>query len=326
MRKRVLLAILIWGLGISGLSLSPASAGTYPSRPISIIVPFPPGGVADLIARPLAAGLEKVLKQPVLVVNKAGAAGAVGMQSAAVSKPDGYTLLSALVSISILPEVDTLFGRPKTFKREDFAPIALLSTDPAIVVVRKESPFKSMADIVAEAKRRPGEIMFSSSGIYGASHVPTEMFAHANDIQLRHIPTPGGGPALTALLGGHVDICFSAPIIVHGQIKSGDLRPLAVTSAKRLASFPNVPTLLELGYDVEYYIWCGLFAPQATPKETIKILREGVRKVVDSPEFIATMEKMNTPIDYRDASELKKFWDADAERLIKTIRKIGKVQ
>ena len=118
------------------------------------------------------------------VVNKPGASGAVGMQSAAVSKPDGYTLLSALVSISVIPEVDELFGRPKTYKREDFAPIALLSADPMIVVVRKDSPFKSMADIAAEAKRRPGEIMYSSSGLYGGSHVPTEMWARAGRSRL----------------------------------------------------------------------------------------------------------------------------------------------
>jgi tripartite-type tricarboxylate transporter receptor subunit TctC len=326
MKKRISmvfpLVILAMGMGCPGL----LSADTYPSRPIQVIVPFPPGGVADLVARPVASVLEKELKQPVAVVNKPGAAGAVGMQSAAVSKPDGYTLLSALVSISVIPEVDELFGRPKTYKREDFAPIALLSADPMIVVVKKESPFKSMADIAAEAKRRPGEIMYSSSGIYGATHVPTEMWAHAAGIRMRHIPTPGGGPALTALLGGHVDILFSVPIIAYGQIKSGDLRPLAVTSDKRLSAYPDVPTLKELGYDVEYYIWCGLFAPQATPKETLKILREAVRKVVATPEFKTAMEKMNTPIDYRDADDFKKFWDADAERLIKIIRYIGKVQ
>jgi tripartite-type tricarboxylate transporter receptor subunit TctC len=123
-----------------------------------------------------------------------------------------------------------------------------------------------------------------------------------------------------------VNILFSVPIIAHGQIKSGELRALAVTSTKRLSAFPDVPTLKELGYDVEYYIWCGLFAPQATPKETLKILREAVRQVVASPEFKNAMEKMNTPIDYRDADDFKKFWDADAERLIKTIRHIGKVQ
>lgn len=325
MKKRIALLTLALCVVMGGLTCE-ASAQTFPARPISVVVPFPPGGVADLTARPLATALEPILKQPVVVVNKAGASGAVGMQQVAVAKPDGYTLLSALVSISVIPEVDVLFGRPRTYKREDFAPIALLSADPMIVVVMKDSPYKSMADIAADAKKRPGEIKFSSSGIYGATHLPTEMWAHAAGVKMRHIPTNGGGPALTALLGGHVDILFSVPIIALPQIKSGDVRPLAVTSEKRLAAFPNVPTLKELGYDVEYYIWCGLFAPKATPADVVKTLRDATRKAAASAEFKQAMEKMNTPIDYRDADEFQKFWDKDAKRLAEVVRIIGKVQ
>ena len=180
----------------------------YPTRPIQIIVPFPPGGVADLVARPFATALEKHLKQPVVIVNKTGAGGAVGMQAAAVSKPDGYTLMVALSSISVMPEVDALFGRPSTYKLKDFAPIGLLTADPTILVIRKETPWKSVADFVADAKKRPNEIKYSSSGVYGTMHVAMEMFAHAAGIKLRHIPTGGGGPAVTSLLGGHVD-CLS---------------------------------------------------------------------------------------------------------------------
>ena len=165
------------------------AADVYPSRPIQVIVPFPPGGVADLVARPFASVLEKELKQPVAVVNKTGAGGAVGMQSAAVSRPDGYTLMVALSSISVMPEVDALFGRPSTYKLKDFAPIALLSADPTILVVKKESPWKTVADFVADAKKRPNEIKYSSSGVYGTMHVAMEMFAHAAGIKLRHIPT-----------------------------------------------------------------------------------------------------------------------------------------
>lgn len=325
MKIRVALSVLVLLLVLGG-SPGALSADNYPSRPISVLVPFPPGGVADLTARPLAMALEPILKQPVVVVNKAGASGAVGMQQVAVAKPDGYTLMSALVSISVIPEVDVLFGRPKTYKREDFAPLALLTADPMMVVVRKDSPYKSMADIAADAKKRPGEIKFSSSGIYGATHLPTEMWAHAAGIKMRHIPTNGGGPALTALLGNHVDILFSVPIIAIPQIKSGGVRPLAVTSDKRLADFPNVPTLRELGYDVEYYIWCGLFAPKATPPDVLKTLREAIRKAAVSPEFKSAMEKMNTPIDYRDAEEFQKFWDKDAKRLAEVVKIIGKVQ
>jgi len=299
----------------------------YPTRPIQVIVPFPPGGVADLVARPFTTVLEKHLKQPVVVVNKTGAGGAVGMQAAAVSKPDGYTLMVALSSISVMPEVDALFGRPSTYKLKDFAPIALLTADPTIFVVKKEAPWKTVADLVADAKKRPNEIKYASSGVYGTMHVAMEMFTHAAGIKMRHIPTGGGGPALTSLLSGHVDAISGGPNVSIPHIKAGTLRVLASWGAKRLAALPDVPTLKELGYkDVEFYIWSGFFAPAAAPPSAIKILREATAKAVQAPDFKAAMAKMDTPIYYLDAPEFQKFWDEDAERLIKAVRNIGKVQ
>jgi tripartite-type tricarboxylate transporter receptor subunit TctC len=316
--------------GIFGLGLVSGFAGAaevYPSRTVQVIVPFPPGGVADLVARPFAAVLEKELKQPVVVVNKTGAGGAVGMQSAAVARPDGYTLMVALSSISVMPEVDALFGRPSTYKLKDFAPIALLSADPTILVVKKESPWKTVAEFVADAKKRPNEIKYSSSGVYGTMHVAMEMFAHAAGIKLRHIPTGGGGPALTSLLGGHVDALAGGPNVSIPHIKAGTLRVLAGWGEKRLNALPEVPTFKELGYkDVEFYIWSGFFAPAATPPAAIKVLREATAKAVQVSDFKAAMEKMETPIYYLDAPEFQKFWDQDAERLIKAVRNIGKVQ
>jgi len=324
-KSRIAVLILVLLVAMGGLP-GKASAEAYPTRPISVIIPFPPGGVAELTARPLLSVLERILKQPMVVVNKPGASGMVGAQQAAISKPDGYTLLVTVSSMSVFPEVDILFGRPKTYKREDFVPIALLSADPMILVVKKDSSYKSVADIIADAKKRPNEIKYSSSGVYGATHLPTEMFAHAAGIKLRHVPYTGGGPALIALLGGHVDILFSVPIIAFVQLKSGDVTPLAVASEKRHPAFPNVPTLKELGYDVEYYMWCGFFAPKATPPDILKTLREATRKAAASPEFKAAMDKMNTPIDYRDADEFQKFWDKDAQRSIEAIRRIGRIE
>ena len=298
----------------------------YPTRPVQVIVPFPPGGVADLVARPLAAAMEKILKQPVVVANKTGAGGAVGMQAAAVSKPDGYTVMVALSSISVMPEVDKLFGRPQTYKLEDFAPIALLTADPTILVIKKEAPWKNVADFVADAKRRPNEIKYASSGVYGTMHVAMEMFAHAAGIKLRHIPTAGGGPALTALLGGHVDTISGGPNVSIPHIKAGTLRVLAGWGEKRLAALPDVPTLKELGYDAEFYIWSGFFAPRATPPAAIKVLREAVRQAVSGSEFKSAMGKMDTPISYLDADEFKRFWDKDARMLAQAVKNIGKVQ
>jgi len=249
------------------------------------------------------------------------------MQALAVSKPDGYTLMVALSSISVMPEVDAMFGRPPVYKLSDFAPIALLSADPTVLIVSSKSPWKTVADFVADAKKRPNEIKYSSSGVYGTMHVAMEMFAHSAGIKLRHIPTGGGGPALTALLGGHVDALSGGPNIAVAQMKAGAVRVLGGWGDKRLAALPDVPTLKELGYkDVEFYIWSGFFAPAATPEPIIKTLRAATAKAVQAPEFKAAMQKMETPIAYLDAPEFKKFWDKDADRLIKSVRNIGKVQ
>ena len=309
---------------ISGAALADEP---YPTRPIQVIVPFPPGGVADLVARPFAAALEKDLKQPVVIVNKTGAGGAVGMQAAAVAKPDGYNLMVALSSISVMPEVDVLFGRPSTYKLKDFAPIALLSADPTVLVIKADAPWKTVADFVADAKKRPNEIKYASSGVYGTMHVAMEMLAHSAGIKLRHIPTGGGGPALNALLGGHVDCISGGPNVSIPHIKAGTLRVLAGWGDKRIPALPDLPTLKELGYkDVEFYIWSGFFAPAATPPAVIKILREATAKAVKTPDFVSAMQKMETPISYMDAPEFQKFWDEDAARLANAVKNIGKVQ
>jgi tripartite-type tricarboxylate transporter receptor subunit TctC len=298
----------------------------YPSRSIQMIVPFPPGGVADLTARPVAATMEKILKQPVVVVNKTGAAGAVGMSFAANSKPDGYTTLMALSSISIIPEADKLFDRKPAYNMDQLAPIALISADPTILVVRADLPWKNVKEFVEAAKKRPGEISYSSSGVYGTLHMATEMFSHAAGIQLKHIPYSGAGPALTAILGGHVDSLASGPAVVAPHIKAGKLRPLAGWGAKRVAALPDVPTFKELGYDIEFYIWAGLFVPTGTPPAVVKTLRDTVRQIVNSPDFKAAMDKIETPIAYLDAPEFQKFWEKDAKMLADAIKRIGKVE
>jgi len=307
-----------------------AAAGAdeaYPTRPVTIVVPFPPGGIADLTARPLAASLERTLKQPVVVTNKAGAAGAVGMQSVAIAKPDGYTLLLGLVSISLLPERDALFARPPSYTREQFVGIARLNADPTILVVNAELPWTSLAELLDDARRRPGEITYASSGIYGASHVPLEMLLQAaGGVKMRHLPTTGGGPATTAVLGRHAALWASPPALALPHVKAGKLRALASWGATRLAAFPEVPTLKELGYDLEYYAWAGLFAPRAITPAVYTTLREAVRRAVADPEFRAAMDKVQTPIAYQDADEFKAWWDRDARRLAEVVRKIGRVE
>jgi tripartite-type tricarboxylate transporter receptor subunit TctC len=307
---------------------TPASADDpYPTRPITIVVPFPPGGIADLTARPLAASLERILKQPVVVTNKTGAAGAVGMQSVAIARPDGYTLLLGLVSISLLPERDALFGRPPSYTRDQFVGIARLNADPTVLVVNAELPWKSLKELLDDARKRPGEITYASSGIYGASHVPLEMLLQAaGGLKMRHLPTTGGAPATTAVLGQHAALWASPPALALPHVKAGKLRPLATWGASRLAAFPEVPTLKELGYDLEYYAWAGLFAPRAVPPAVFKTLREAVRQAVQDPELRSAMDKVQTPIAYQDADEFKTWWDRDAQRLAEVVRRIGRVE
>jgi tripartite-type tricarboxylate transporter receptor subunit TctC len=298
----------------------------YPSKPVTMIVPFPPGGVADIVGRPLAAQMEKWLKQPVVVTNRTGAGGAVGMAAVAKSAPDGYTILMGLSSISIFPVSDRIMGRTPAYEMKDFAPIALITADPTVLVVSADSPWKTLQEFVASAKAYPGKINYSSSGVYGTLHVAMEIFAHAAGIKLFHVPYQGGGPAVTALLGGQVHALASGPAAAIGQIKAGKMRALASWSTERLPLLPEIPTFKELGYDAEFYIWSGVFAPAATPAPVIDRLRIAVREAATSAEFKSTMEKVSTPVSYLDAPAFRSYWERDAARLKAALEKIGRVE
>jgi len=298
----------------------------YPTRPVSMVVAFPPGGLADNTARPVAAVLERLLKQPVVVVNKAGAAGAVGYQTAASSKPDGYTVLMALVSVSVLPEVDKLFGRPANYTRDQFTGIARINADPSMLVVRADTPWKTLKDFVDDARKKPGEIVFSSSGLYGTAHIPMEMLMLASGTKLRHLPTTGGGPMMNAILGGHAQAVMTPVSLAAAQVKAGKLRLLAHTGTAPVAAYPDVPSFKSQGYDVEYTAWAGLVAPKSTPPHVIKILREATRQAVKEPEVVGSHAKLETPIAYMDADEFNAWWAQDAARLAEVVKKIGKVE
>jgi tripartite-type tricarboxylate transporter receptor subunit TctC len=297
----------------------------YPSKPITMIVPFPPGGVADIVGRPLAATMEKTLGQPVVILNRTGAGGAVGMTAAAKADPDGYTILMTLSSISIFPVSDPVQGRAAPYQISDFVPIALVTADPTVLVVSADSPYKTVKDFVDFAKANPGKINYSSSGVFGTLHVAMEMFAGAAGIKLFHVPYQGGGPAVRALLSGEVQALASGPAPAIGQIQAGKMRALAGWGAKRLELMPELPTFKELGYqDVEFYIWSGVVAPAATPAEAQHRLRAAVRAAVADPQFAGAMAKVRTPISYLDAPEFKDFWFEDAKRLRDAVLKIGK--
>ena len=317
-----------WVAGLAaflGASIAQA-AEPYPVRPILLVVPFPAGGVVELVGRPLAHSLEKFLKQPVVVTNKPGAAGAVGNAFVAASEPDGYKLLMSLSSISAIPEADKLFNRKPAYTLDQLVPIARLTADPTVLVVQANAPWKSVKELVDDAKKRPAQLSYSSSGIYGALHVPTEMLAVAAGIKLRHVPFSGGGPSTTALLGGHVQMTVQSPSAVAGHVKANRVRLLAHWGVRKLELYPDLPTLKELGYDVEYYIWTGMFAPAKTPAAIVSALRKAVADSVSDADFKGAMEKIATPIQYLDQPEFAKFFALDAKRMADAVKTIGRVE
>ena len=310
----------------TALGTWPAAAqDVYPSRPVTFINPFPPGGAVDVVARPLATILEPILKQPAIIDTKAGAAGQVGAQAAAAAKPDGYTLLLHIVSISGFAEVDKLFGRPVKFTNDDFIPIARFIADPMVLVVNDQQPYKTLKELVDDAKKRPNDLIFSSSGLYGALHLPLALFTKAADIQLRHLPTNGGGPALTALIGNNAQILCSSIAAASSQMRANKARALACFGATRAPALPDVPTMKELGYNVEFYLWVGMFAPKGTPEPIITTLRDASKKAAADEKFVQAMKNLGQDVAYLDQPEFKAFWDADARRVEDAVRTIGKV-
>ncbi len=311
----------------AALAVKPGFAqDAYPSRPVTLVNPFPPGGAADVVGRPFAAGLEPLLKQPVVIETKAGAAGAVGAQFAANAKPDGYTLLVHIVSISGFAEGDKLFGRQPKFTRADFIPIARLTAGPMVLVVNDKQPYRNLKELVDDAKKRPNQIVFSSSGLYGALHLPTALFMKAAGIQMRHLPTNGGGPALNAILGNNAQVLVSSIAAASAQMKAGKLRALAQFGEKRAASAADVPTLKELGYDVEFSLWVGLFAPKGTPAPIVQLLGVESRKVAGSEQFTTAIHNIGDEVAYLDQAAFARFWDADAKRVESAVQSIGRVQ
>jgi tripartite-type tricarboxylate transporter receptor subunit TctC len=312
---------------VAAAAALPASAQTspgavWPTKTVQIILPFAAGGLTDLVARPLAQGLQKELGQPVIVVSKPGAGGSIGIQHVAAQESDGHTLLLTLSSITTLPAIAAATGQPVPFKCDQFEPLARFAADPALIYVHKDAPWKTVDELVADAKKRPDGISFTSSGRNGPTHLPVAMLSQATGTQMRHVPATGGGPAMTLLLGANVDLFFTVPSLGMEQVKAGNLRVLATSTAERLPALPNVPTLKERGIDVDYAVWVGLFAVKGVPGEARARLGAAITKIAADPEFKASLAKTGVDLAYQDAPTFKAWWDADAvktEAIIKLI-------
>jgi tripartite-type tricarboxylate transporter receptor subunit TctC len=250
-----------------------AAAAEYPEKPIRLVVPYPPGGSTDITARIIISASSAYLSQPFVISNVGGAGGAIGTAEAAKAKADGYTLIvGANATNTYIP-----LSAKVPYGRDSFIPIAQLSASPSILAVNSGSPYKTLQDFIDKAKKEPNTLKYSTAGVYSAHHIPAVLFANKADIKIKHIPYSGGGPSMTALLGNHVDLNLNYPATFSSSIQGGLIRPLAVSSDQRLKAYPNVPTLKELGIDVEVDQWLAVMAPKGTSDAVIKVLRDAFK-------------------------------------------------
>jgi tripartite-type tricarboxylate transporter receptor subunit TctC len=326
MKRRHLCAVAAAALAAGFGPAAALAQSAYPDKPITMIVPFPPGGVADTVARPVAEALSRELKQPVLVENRPGAGGALGMGVAARAPADGYTVLLSLSSISILPEADKILGRKPAYQLSQFKPIARFTADPTVLVVRADAKWKSFSDFLADVRAHPGTYNYGSSGNYGTMHVPMEMLKAEAGFRMTHIPYTGAGPAVIALLSGQVDALATGPSTVAQQIQAGKLRALAHWGDHPLAALPDVPSLKQLGHPVRFAQWSALFVPAATPDDVIRKLRAASAKVAADANVRQVIAKAGSPLEYLDAPEFQTYWEADAAEMTKAVRAVGKVE
>jgi len=303
-----------------------AQAPAYPTRPITMIVPFPPGGVADIVARPVAEAMSRDLGQAVVIENRPGAGGGIGMGAAAKAKADGYTVLLALSSLTVIPEADALLGRAPMYAINDLRPLARFTADPTVLAVRAESPWRTVQEFVEDGRKRPGALTYGSSGNYGTMHVPMEILAQTAGIQMTHVPFTGAAPAVVALLGGQIDAVSSGPATVLQHIRAGKLRALAHWGQGRLESMPGVPALRDQGWAAEYAQWSGLFVPSATPDPVAQRLRAAARMASQDARVREVIQNAGSPLLYQDTPDFEKYVQQDARAMVEVVRRMGKVQ
>lgn len=324
MKKRLLIFTAVAIMFALCQGIFSAAALDYPTRAITLIDPYPPGGTLDIQARGFAAIAEKVLGQPIVTVNKAGAAGMIGSAEGAKAAPDGYTLTVGCTANTCTIEWDIANGRKPPVNKEDFVLIGSFTLSPTLVVVPPNSPWKTLADMIKECKAKPDQYSFSSGGLYGMSHVPAEIFMKGAGFKARHVPHKGGAPALRAVVGGHVDFATQFPPTSIPLFRGDKLRVLAVQSKKRLKSIPEIPTVKELGVDAEFYAWVGIMAPKGTPAPIVEKLREAAAKAAKDESFIKAVENLGDEVHYMNAQELDRHWDYESKTFSSLYRELIK--
>jgi tripartite-type tricarboxylate transporter receptor subunit TctC len=319
-RRAALTAVLLATAGLA------AAQSPFPSKPITMIVPFPPGGLADTVGRPVAEAMARNLGQPVVIENRGGAGGGIGLAAAAKAPADGYTIVMALSSYSVLPEADVIIGRPQMYSYQSLRPIARFTADPTVLAVRADAPWKTVKDFVDDAKKRPGAINYGSSGNYGTMHVPMEILAQQAGIKMTHVPFTGAGPAIVALLGGQIDAVSTGPATVLQHVKGGKLRVLAHWGNGHLEALPDVPSLKDSGYNAEYAQWSGLFIPAGVPDAVAQRLRAAARAAGNDPKVREVIGNAGSPVMFQDTPDFEKYVQSDVRRMSDVVHKIGKVE
>jgi tripartite-type tricarboxylate transporter receptor subunit TctC len=303
-------------IGFISLALT-AAAWAFPDKPVRLVVPFAPGGGTDLIARGLGQGLSQELGQPVIIENRAGAGTTIGSDFVAKSPADGYTLLVATFAHAINP---SLLSKLPYDTSKAFTPISLIAKGPNVLLVRTNSPFRSVADVIAAAKAAPDKLTYASQGNGTSAHLAGEMFANLGKVKLTHIPYRGAGPALTDLLGGQVDMMFATAAAASAQIAGGKLKALAITSEQASSAFPGVATVNKTvdSYSVES--WYGIYAPAGTPPAVIEKLNAAIKKAVRFPEFVKKTEPEGLSILSSEPAELDRYVRAEEARWSRIVR------
>jgi tripartite-type tricarboxylate transporter receptor subunit TctC len=311
---------------LAAASLPALAQDAYPSKPVNMLVPFPPGGVADTVGRPVAEAMGRALGQNMIVENKGGAGGGIGMAQVAKARPDGYSVLMALSSVVVLPEADKVLKRAPLFTLDQLRPVARFTADPTALVVRADSPWKTWQDFIAHARSKPGQLSFGSSGNYGTMHVPMEQLKAATGTFMLHVPYTGAGPAVMALLGGQVDAVSTGPSSVMQHVRAGRLRVLAHWGEGRLSALPEVPSLRELGIPISYSQWSGLFVPAGTPDAVVERLRQAARMAAQDERARQALAAAGTSFMYMDAPEFERFVQTDARAMAALVQRIGRVE
>ncbi len=298
------------------VALSPTFAA-YPEMPVSLVVPYAPGGAADTLARLISQHLGTKLKGTVVVVNRAGASGIIGESSVAQAKGDGYTLLYDATPFSINPFLQKLNFDPQN----DLIPLTQVSVTPMLLVVPKNSPFHSVQDVIKAAQASPGKLTFGSGGQGTVQYMAGELFSQGAGIKMLHIPFKSGGPAIVATVGGQVDLMFSNLPAISALVNKGELRALAITSAQRDANFPNIPTISESAVkDYEAYEWNGIFAPKGTPDAIMKTLQAAIKEVLHLPEVKERFDALGTTIIASSPEEFKKYMEIESAKWAKVVK------